>query len=139
MDNVRPTLLPLFYSFGKQFACFLSGSSSSGNVNTSSPPKMKRNLLGKSPLTLASLSIATSLIYCGITSESSPPCSHYPGFKQAKMDLQGVQSQSYIHSSSAFHTISRFTTCKASHPPLSTSVLPFSSSVFSVMLATTWL
>ncbi|KAA8580066.1 hypothetical protein FQN60_005601 [Etheostoma spectabile] len=45
------------------------GNSSSGNADTSSTPKMKRPLLGKSPL--FGLSTPRSLISCAVTSEST--------------------------------------------------------------------
>lgn len=56
LHHVGCSLLSVARSYGEQFACFPPGSGSSGNADTSFPPqKMKRPLLGKSPLSLASL------------------------------------------------------------------------------------
>lgn len=118
--------VPVPWSCGEQFACFPPGSSSSGNTDTSSTPKMKRPLLGKSPLSLASpLLDPSSPVPQPLKAPAVRPLPRHWGFKQGKMDLEGVPSQSSTHPSSVFHTITCLGACRVFLPPLSPSLLYF--------------
>lgn len=89
-------------------------------------PKMKRPLLGKSLLSLASpLLDSSSPVAQPLKAPAVRPLPRHWGFKQGKMDLEGIPSQSSIHPSSVFHTITCLTACRAFLPPLSPSLLFF--------------
>lgn len=116
--HVGSSLLPVPCSCGEQFACFPLGSSSSGSADTSSTPKMKRLLLGKSPFSLAPpLLDPSSPVPQPLKAPAVRPLPRHWGFKLGKMDLEGVPSQSSTHPSSVFHTITCLAACRAFLPP----------------------
>lgn len=129
--HVGSSLVPVPWSCGEQFACFPPGTSSSGNADTSYTPKMKRPLLGKSPLSLAPpLLDPSSPVPQPLKAPAVRPLPRHWGFKQGKMDLEGVPNQSSTHPSSVFHTITCLAACRVFMPPLSPSLLYFFFSLF---------
>lgn len=95
---LRRALEPLFRSCGKSFVCFPHRFPSRSGDADASPPKMKGGLLGKSSLTLASpLPSPSSPVAQPPKAPASPRAAITTatgGFKQRKMDLEGMQRES---------------------------------------------